>query len=204
MEQSGDTQLPDVVLSKTLKGALMHVDQRLLETVGSAQVQGNDQAEAGAALEMHKGCTGEARLSAGGAVAATAAVGSRTLPWGVKYLVGKWADEPGCDIVPTHAVRQGAAVLKLVGHPHAETSLMCMFQQHGTNGTSPNSTGLPGRVLIAVGPEGGWWEEELDLLASYDFVQVGLGPRVLTTTTAVIALVSCVQQALACDKHQAA
>ena len=50
---------------------------------------------------------------------------------------------------------------------------------------------VPGaRVLLAVGPEGGWNEFELQLLESRGFARVGLGPRTLRTDTACIALIA--------------
>ncbi len=52
------------------------------------------------------------------------------------------------------------------------------------------------RVLLAVGPEGGWTAYELDLLASHGFEGVGMGPRILRADTACIALLAQVQAAL--------
>lgn len=46
------------------------------------------------------------------------------------------------------------------------------------------------RVLLAVGPEGGWTEEELGLFKDNGFFAFGLGPRVLRTDTACVALLS--------------
>ena len=46
---------------------------------------------------------------------------------------------------------------------------------------------VPGRVLIAIGPEGGWNDFELGLLSRHGFDPVSTGPRILTTTTACIA-----------------
>ena len=46
------------------------------------------------------------------------------------------------------------------------------------------------RVLLAVGPEGGWVPFELDLLQARAFRPVGLGPRTLRTDTACVALLS--------------
>lgn len=46
------------------------------------------------------------------------------------------------------------------------------------------------RVLLAIGPEGGWNRFELDLLAARGFVPAGLGPRTLRSDTACIALLS--------------
>jgi len=46
------------------------------------------------------------------------------------------------------------------------------------------------RVLIAIGPEGGWNAFELGLLEAHGFQSVGMGPRTLRTDTACIALVA--------------
>jgi RsmE family RNA methyltransferase len=48
------------------------------------------------------------------------------------------------------------------------------------------------RVLLAVGPEGGWNDFELGLLAAHAFVPVSLGPRTLRTDTACVALLGMV------------
>jgi 16S rRNA (uracil1498-N3)-methyltransferase len=52
------------------------------------------------------------------------------------------------------------------------------------------------RVLIGIGPEGGWNEFELRLLESHGFTRVGLGPRTLRADTACVALVSLVHSAI--------
>jgi RsmE family RNA methyltransferase len=53
------------------------------------------------------------------------------------------------------------------------------------------------RVLVAVGPEGGWNGFELDLLRARGFRLAGLGSRTLRVDTACIALLSLVHAALA-------
>jgi RsmE family RNA methyltransferase len=55
------------------------------------------------------------------------------------------------------------------------------------------------RVLLAVGPEGGWNDYELNLLEAHRFVVVGLGPRSLRTDTACIALLAIAHEALRAD-----
>jgi 16S rRNA (uracil1498-N3)-methyltransferase len=52
------------------------------------------------------------------------------------------------------------------------------------------------RVLAAVGPEGGWNDFELALLEAHGFGRVSLGPRTLATTTACVALLALVHDAL--------
>jgi RsmE family RNA methyltransferase len=54
----------------------------------------------------------------------------------------------------------------------------------------------PPRVLLAVGPEGGWNEFELGLLEAHGFNPISLGPRTLRTDTACIALLALVHEAL--------
>jgi 16S rRNA (uracil1498-N3)-methyltransferase len=48
------------------------------------------------------------------------------------------------------------------------------------------------RVLLAVGPEGGWNRFEIALLEAHGFESVGMGARILRTDTACIALLSLV------------
>jgi RsmE family RNA methyltransferase len=52
------------------------------------------------------------------------------------------------------------------------------------------------RVVLALGPEGGWSAYERDLLERHGFAGVGLGPRTLRSDTAAIALVALVHEAL--------
>ena len=52
------------------------------------------------------------------------------------------------------------------------------------------ASGSGERPLLAVGPEGGWTEAEVEMLESRGFRRLSLGPRVLRTDTAVVALLS--------------
>ena len=52
------------------------------------------------------------------------------------------------------------------------------------------------RVLLAVGPEGGWTPFELELLAAHGFESVSWGPRALRTDTACAVLLGLVHAAL--------
>jgi RsmE family RNA methyltransferase len=75
--------------------------------------------------------------------------------------------------------------LRLVAHPHEGGSPQAVARARGR-----------GRVLLAVGPEGGWNAFELDLLGRHGFVAISLGPRILRTDTACIALLAVVHETL--------
>lgn len=51
----------------------------------------------------------------------------------------------------------------------------------------------PATVLLAVGPEGGWSEREVDAARGAGFLVARIGPRILRTETAAIAAVAVLQ-----------
>jgi 16S rRNA (uracil1498-N3)-methyltransferase len=75
--------------------------------------------------------------------------------------------------------------LRLVADPHATTVAGAALRGH---------TGQ--RVLLAIGPEGGWNDFELRLLDAHRFQRVGLGPRTLRVDTACCALLALVHAAM--------
>jgi 16S rRNA (uracil1498-N3)-methyltransferase len=74
--------------------------------------------------------------------------------------------------------------LRLVADPEATTPAGSLAPEDG------------GRVLLAIGPEGGWNAFETELLAAHGFRPVGMGPRTLRTDTACVALLAIVHAAL--------
>ena len=68
---------------------------------------------------------------------------------------------------------------RLVAHPGGERSLLTIAGE-------PHH----GRVVLAIGPEGGWNPFELELLTTRGFEPISLGPRILRTDTACIALIA--------------
>ena len=80
------------------------------------------------------------------------------------------------DFVPTIAKSYSRLLL---AHPEAGEALK---QVTGTE--------ISGRTLLAVGPEGGWVDFEIEKFLGQSFVPVSLGDRVLRTDTAVVALLS--------------
>lgn len=55
---------------------------------------------------------------------------------------------------------------------------------------SSATSALNGRPLVAIGPEGGWTDNEVELLEVHGFRRFSLGPRILRTDTATISLVA--------------
>ena len=68
--------------------------------------------------------------------------------------------------------------------------------QPGWKGAQSGSGGAPApgarerRTLVAIGPEGGWTDAEVALLEAHGFDRLSLGPRILRTDTAAIALLA--------------
>jgi RsmE family RNA methyltransferase len=54
----------------------------------------------------------------------------------------------------------------------------------------------PVRVVLAVGPEGGWTPYERDRLQRHGFRLFGMGPRILRTDTAAIGLISALAECM--------
>ena len=66
---------------------------------------------------------------------------------------------------------------RIVAHPY-------------TSQTSQASRTSRTSLLLAIGPEGGWTDEEVALLEEHGFARYSLGSRILRTDTATIALLA--------------
>ena len=75
--------------------------------------------------------------------------------------------------------------IRVVADPSGSTSIGAALTDHRDR-----------RVLIAIGPEGGWNTFELSLLEAHGFHRVGLGPRTLRVDTACTALLAVAHAAL--------
>ena len=82
-------------------------------------------------------------------------------------------------LVEDHLDSLFADGIRLVADPSGVTSIAAALSDHDGE-----------RVLIAVGPEGGWNAFELRLLTAHGFRLIGLGSRTLRTDTACVALLS--------------
>jgi len=74
------------------------------------------------------------------------------------------------------------ATVRLVAHPGRDRALADSIDRSA------------GRVLIAIGPEGGWNEFEIGLLEARGFERISMGPRPLRCDTATVALLALVHE----------
>ncbi len=72
----------------------------------------------------------------------------------------------------------GAQPVRVVAHPYGARGAV---QEH--NPAAP-------RMVVAIGPEGGWTDDEVARLEQHHFARLPLGPRILRTDTAAIALLA--------------
>ncbi|MFH0909603.1 MAG: RsmE family RNA methyltransferase [bacterium] len=75
--------------------------------------------------------------------------------------------------------------LRLVADPSAEEPVSALVRDS-----------VDERILLAVGPEGGWNAFETGLMAAHGFRSVGMGPRTLRADTACVALLALVHDAM--------
>lgn len=78
------------------------------------------------------------------------------------------------------------ASLRLVAHPAAAQSAKSVLRDGTTE-----------RLLLAIGPEGGWVPFELELLAAHGFRAIHIGTRTLRSDTACIAALAAIHQFIA-------
>ena len=72
-----------------------------------------------------------------------------------------------------------ASAAKFVAHPYSQL----------THSPLPHPL-THSRITLAIGPEGGWTDEEVEILESHGFERYSLGPRILRTDTASVALIA--------------
>ncbi|MGY0505953.1 16S rRNA (uracil(1498)-N(3))-methyltransferase [Luteimonas sp. e5] len=86
-----------------------------------------------------------------------------------------------------------------LAHALADTQLpatRCTLSPVAEGGIASLSTPADHRLLLAVGPEGGWSERDLAMLDGAGFIPLRLGPRILRTETAGLAAVAAIQARL--------
>ena len=68
-----------------------------------------------------------------------------------------------------------------------------LFHEKAGEFWRPDSAALDAGVLLCVGPEGGWSDEERDAARAAGFAVCGLGPRILRAETAALAALAVLQ-----------
>jgi RsmE family RNA methyltransferase len=76
--------------------------------------------------------------------------------------------------------QKGKHTLQLIAHPSGEKTLADLI------------SGEQGRIALAIGPEGGWIDFEVDLFRAAGFCCCTMGNRILKVDTAVVALLGAV------------
>jgi RsmE family RNA methyltransferase len=76
--------------------------------------------------------------------------------------------------------------VRIVLHPGADAPLDAVAR----------AADVATRILLAIGPEGGWNEFELALLGAHGFVEARMGSRTLRTDTACVAALAIVSAAV--------
>jgi 16S rRNA (uracil1498-N3)-methyltransferase len=79
----------------------------------------------------------------------------------------------------------GSDVPRLLAHPHARDCRRALDETASTNPKCP-------RIVLAVGPEGGFTEAEVETALAAGWQAVGLGARILRVETAALALAAAV------------
>lgn len=77
---------------------------------------------------------------------------------------------------------------KLMADPSSSQNIFQTLEKN--EGEIPNL----GKILLAVGPEGGWTPYELKLFKDHGFELFGMGSRVLRTDTACVALLGMISE----------
>ncbi|WP_321335480.1 16S rRNA (uracil(1498)-N(3))-methyltransferase [Breoghania sp.] len=106
-----------------------------------------------------------------------------------------------CGVIAVPEIREPVTLDRLlVGWQETEAGRRLVFCDEGEESQNPLEalSGLEaGPLAVLIGPEGGFAEEERDLLRRQDYVTpVPLGPRVLRADTAAVAALAIVQAKL--------
>lgn len=83
-----------------------------------------------------------------------------------------------------------------IAYQSAPTKIMCWEEESQRGIRDVLEAPIPtGSIVVLVGPEGGWTEQEVIQAQAHGFTTISLGPRILRTETAAITLVSLIRYA---------
>lgn len=91
-------------------------------------------------------------------------------------------------------LRPPCSFAEMVADPNPP-ELRILFWEHATEGLREviDCRAAPRSILVAIGPEGSWSEQEVQQARQAGFVAVRFGPRILRTDTAGIAALAVLQ-----------
>jgi 16S rRNA (uracil1498-N3)-methyltransferase len=92
--------------------------------------------------------------------------------------------------------RREAQSLRIVMDQDSPSVAQALLSVRVSSATDPQTQATP-TISVAVGPEGGWTDDEIASSAITGFLEASLGENILRTETAVIAALAVVQFALA-------
>jgi 16S rRNA (uracil1498-N3)-methyltransferase len=101
----------------------------------------------------------------------------------------------GFSSAPSEVGVDAGPVDKAQGAPDSQFPLVLLFSEIGGAPISEalaSAVGSP-EIVALVGPEGGWSDEELELMSRGGCIAVTLGPRILRTETAAIVALTLIQ-----------
>jgi len=103
------------------------------------------------------------------------------------------------DLAASDTVAQAAGLRTDSSEPPAREPAACatflLFSERGGVAITEALEGVPkpASIVALVGPEGGWSDDELDLLDRHGSKPVSLGPRMLRTETAAVVAITLIQ-----------
>ena len=101
-----------------------------------------------------------------------------------------------CERLDVPVIDEGIRLDRLLRDWPPDRPILACAARRGAPPISAVAGNLGAPAAILVGPEGGFAQRELDLLAELPFVHsVGLGPRILRAETAAITALACWQAA---------
>jgi 16S rRNA (uracil1498-N3)-methyltransferase len=98
---------------------------------------------------------------------------------------------------PAQAFTTQTAGVRLLLSEHSDTPSIRNSLEHAHHATSSSSR--VSSAALAIGPEGGWTDEELTSARAAGFREASLGHLILRTETAVIAALATLHYALSCS-----
>ena len=95
------------------------------------------------------------------------------------------------DVPPVRHAQELSELLN--SHPPGWRGLLLSERQDGQSLSQLVLTGDAGAIVLAVGPEGGWTEDERTEARERGWIPISLGGRILRAETAALAAISVVQ-----------